>query len=77
MKEQTKDFNCDLENKMNFLGIDKEFHLKFARISGNERLFNLLLNLTEQFIGFGLISFKNITSSEDAYREHIEIVEAV
>lgn len=78
METYVIDFSSNnIKYKMNFLEKDKEFHLEFAKISGYKRLYNILLNLTEQFIRFGLVSFKSNTRFETVLKEHNSLLKAV
>jgi len=69
--------NGSEKDKLNYLNFDKRFHLSFSLLSGNERLYKMLLNLTEHFMRFGLISLKEKERIEKSYYGHQELLESI
>ena len=69
--------NGSEKDKLSYLNFDKKFHLSFSLLSGNERLYKMLLNLMEHFMRFGLISLREKDRIEKSYYGHQKLLESI
>jgi len=66
----------NIENRLQYLALDKKFHNLLIENCGNKKLIEILSNLQEQIHWIRNISLKRITFS-GSVKEHLSIVEAL
>jgi DNA-binding GntR family transcriptional regulator len=66
----------NVENRMQYLSLDKKFHNLLIKNCGNEKLVEILSNLQEQIHWMRNISLKGITFS-GSIEEHLSIIESL
>jgi DNA-binding GntR family transcriptional regulator len=65
------------EDPIQFMHADSSFHLFLAELSQNQRLYQLIQNLTDHVNWYGLVALKAGISLDEVYSEHKLIIEGL
>jgi DNA-binding GntR family transcriptional regulator len=65
------------DQNQTFIMTDKDFHMYMAELTGNDRLTQLMHNLSDQMRWFGIVALKSADRKESTLKEHREIIEGL
>lgn len=66
-----------VEDSGQFISTDKDFHIYLAKLSGNQRLINLMGTISDQIRWFGVSALNLPNRTEQTLKEHAWLIECL